>query len=129
MVFYQFLLGVLSVWRITHLLQAEDGPWDVVVHLRRKAGPGFWGQLLDCFYRLSVWIAAPWPFYLGGAFSQRMLLWPALSAGAILLERATDRGHGETPALFIEESEEDYVLRQRESTGKPNDASAAGLET
>ena len=38
--FYSFLLGILSVWRITHLLQAEDGPWAVVVRLRRRAGTG-----------------------------------------------------------------------------------------
>jgi hypothetical protein len=126
MYFYEFLLGVLSVWRITHLLQAEDGPWDVVVHLRRRAGAGFWGQLLDCFYCLSLWIAAPCAIYLGGTLSQRILLWPALSAGAILLERVTDRGHGEAPALFIEESEDEYVLRQSENAGKSNDPDAPG---
>ena len=47
---YRFSLGTLCVWRITHLLDAEDGPWDVVVRLRRRAAEGFWGQLLDCFY-------------------------------------------------------------------------------
>ena len=51
---YDLVLGTLAVWRITHLLQAEDGPWDVVVRLRRRTGTGFWGQLLDCFYCLSV---------------------------------------------------------------------------
>ena len=109
--FYRFLLGSLSVWRITHLLQAEDGPWDGVVYLRRRAGVGFWGQLLDCFYCLSMWIAAPVAIYLGKKSDERILLWPALSAGAILLQRATDRGYSEPPALFIEESEDGYVLR------------------
>jgi hypothetical protein len=121
---YRFLLGVLSVWRITHLLQAEDGPWDIVVHLRRSAGSGFWGQLLDCFYCLSLWIAAPHAIYLGGTFSRSVLLWPALSAGAILLARVTDHGHGDAPALFIEESEDDYVLRQTEKPGQSNDPDA-----
>lgn len=116
--FYWFLLGVLAVWRITHLLQAEDGPWDLVVHLRRRAGTGFWGQLLDCFYCLSVWTAAPFALYLGETHAQRLLLWPALSAGAILLERITARGHAEAMAPFIEESEDEYVLRQKESAGR-----------
>jgi hypothetical protein len=105
--FYSFLLGVLSVWRITYLLHAEDGPWDVVVHLRRGVGEGFWGQLLDCFYCLSVWIAAPFAVVLGQTLGERILMWPALSAGAILLERITDRGHDESPAPFIEDSAED----------------------
>jgi hypothetical protein len=108
--FYRFLLGILSVWRITHLLQAEDGPWDVVVRLRQEAGEGFWGQLLDCFYCLSVWIAAPLAFWLGSTLSERILLWPALSAGAILLERVTDRGNGEPPALFVEDSEDEHAM-------------------
>ena len=101
----RFLLGVLSVWRITHLLQAEDGPWDGVVRLRRRVGEGFWGQLLDCFYCLSVWIAAPFAICLGEKLTDRVLLWPALSAGAILLERVTDPGHNRPSPLVLEESE------------------------
>ncbi len=108
--FYRLLLGILAVWRITHLLNAEDGPWEVVVRLRRIAGEGFWGQLLDCFYCLSVWIAAPFALYLEVKSSDRILLWPALSAGAILLENVIDRGHGEAPALFVEDREEEYAV-------------------
>ncbi len=104
--FYRLLLGILSVWRITYLLNAEDGPWDVVVRLRRIAGDGFWGQLLDCFYCLSVWIAAPFAILLGQKLGERILLWPALSAGAILLQSIIGHGHGELPALLVEESED-----------------------
>lgn len=57
--FYWLILGILGVWRITHLLHAEDGPWDLVVRLRRRAGTGFWASLLDCFYCLSLCMAAP----------------------------------------------------------------------
>lgn len=88
---YRFVLGVLAVWRVTHLLYAEDGPWDVIVRVRRLAGTGFWGRLLDCFYCLSLWMAAPLAVLLGSGWAERLLLWPALSAGAILLERATSR--------------------------------------
>lgn len=119
--FYRFILGILSVWRITHLLQAEDGPWESVVYLRQKAGEGFAGQLLDCFYCLSVWIAAPFAFFLGKGLSKSLLLWPALSAGAILLERVTEREYGEQPALFFEESEDEHVqLWQEAGAGSQN---------
>jgi hypothetical protein len=107
-----FVLGTLFVWRATHLLNAEDGPFEIVVRLRRLAGVGFFGQLLDCFYCLSVWVAAPLAFFLGKKMSERIFLWPALSAGAILLERATDRGYGHMPALYVEESEGKNVLRK-----------------
>jgi len=39
--FYWLTLGVLCVWRISHLLNAEDGPADAVVRLRRLAGADF----------------------------------------------------------------------------------------
>jgi len=85
----RLLLGVLCVWRLTHLLQAEDGPWDVVVRLRRAAGDGFWGRLLDCFYCLSLWTAVPIACAIGSTVTEGILLWLAFSGGAILLERST----------------------------------------
>ena len=85
------LVGVLAVWRITHLLWAEDGPGDIFVRLRRLVGDGFFGRLLDCFYCLSLWIALPFAWVLGGTWIDRVLLWFSLSGGAILLERATAR--------------------------------------
>src|ERR1700730_6117297 len=106
MKFYRFILGVLTVWRITHLLQAEDGPWDVVVRLRRSAGDGFWGKLLDCFYCLSLWIAVPLGFLLGETWWDRALLWSSLSAGASLLERVTNVALRVPPALFSEDPAE-----------------------
>ena len=123
--FYYFLLGTLCVWRMTHMLNAEDGPGDVIVHLRRAAGEGFFGQLLDCYYCLSVWIAAPLAIILGERLRERVLLWPALSAGAILLERVTDRQAGEPPALYVEDKEDDYgMLRRQKGTAQPGSPGA-----
>lgn len=85
---YGFILGVLSVWRVTHLLNAEDGPWEVFVRLRKFAGSSIWGEMLDCFYCLSLWVSAPFALLLSRSWRERALLWLALSAGAILLERA-----------------------------------------
>src|SRR5579872_3208989 len=87
--FYWLAVGTLAVWRVTHLLSAEDGPWNLVVWVRRKAGGGFWGNLLDCFYCLSLWIAVPFAFFLGDGAKERFCLWLAFSAGAIILDRAT----------------------------------------
>ncbi len=119
MKFYYLTLGILAVWRITHLLNAEDGPWDLFVRFRRLFGQGFLGSLLDCFYCLSLWVAAPFAYGLGNDWEERLLLWPALSAGAILAERLTSsRGHHQpTPADCYEEPEEDpdVLLRQQES--------------
>jgi hypothetical protein len=86
-----FILGLLGVWRITHLLHAEDGPGDIIVKLRRLAGDGVIGQAMDCFYCLSLWVAAPFALLIGGTWLERALLCPALSAGAIALNLALQR--------------------------------------
>jgi hypothetical protein len=86
-------IAILATWRLTHLLWGEDGPWNVCVRLRRIAGDGFWGTLLDCFYCLSLWIAAPIAWWTGDQWAERGLLWLALSGGAILLERVTTARH------------------------------------
>lgn len=81
------VISILAVWRVTHLFWGEDGPWDVIVRLRRLAGNSVAGSLLDCFYCLSLWIAAPLAGLMGHTWLERGLLWLAFSAGAILLER------------------------------------------
>ncbi|MCD2423793.1 hypothetical protein LQ567_13540 [Niabella pedocola] len=86
-----FLLSVLAVWRITHLTTSEDGPFDVVFLLRKKAGSSFWGKLMDCFYCASIWIALPFGCWLGAGWWERLLYWLALSGAACLLERATGK--------------------------------------
>jgi hypothetical protein len=106
MEFYRLALGMLGVWRITHLLQAEDGPWEIMARLRRPLGGGFLGRLLDCFACCSLWVAAPFAVGLGGSLGQGLLLWLSFSAGAILLERATtNRWQGVPPAVYLEDQE------------------------
>lgn len=113
--FYWLVLGILCVWRLTHLLQAEDGPGHLMVHFRRKAGAGFWGSLLDCFYCLSVWVAVPFALLIGESWRERLILWPAYSAGAILLERLTNPERMVPPALYLEDEDQDALLRKSES--------------
>jgi hypothetical protein len=119
MKFYLLVLGILTVWRITHFLQAEDGPLDIVVLMRRSAGESVWGKLLDCFYCLSVWISLPFGIWLGGSWLERALLWPSLSAGAILIERVTNFGPRVPPAPFAEDpcEENEYVMLRKEKGG------------
>ncbi|MGH9928778.1 MAG: DUF1360 domain-containing protein [Pyrinomonadaceae bacterium] len=122
--FYWLTLGILGVWRITNLLQAEDGPGDIMAHLRRKAGTGFWGKLLDCFYCLSIWTAVPFALFIGQGWRERLILWPAFSAGAILLERLTNPGRAmPPPAFYVEDEDQDAVLRESESEASRPDQS------
>lgn len=116
----QFVLAVLVTWRITHLLAREDGPADVLVRLRKRLGDGFAGKLMDCFYCLSLWVAAPLAFAVGRKPLDWLLAWLALSGAACLLERT-----GQEPVVIQsltenKSGEQDYgMLRTR-----PNGASA-----
>jgi hypothetical protein len=104
------VIDVLFVWRITHLMQAESGPWNLIVRLRRLAGQGFWGGLLDCFYCLSLWVSIVPAILTVSGWESRFLLCPALSGGAILLERVT-ASRKKIPVEYIEDEEQEYVLR------------------
>jgi len=86
----RFVLASLATWRFTHLLVEEDGPADVVVHLRARAGESWIGELMDCFYCLSTWVAAPLAVAVTRRRRDTPLVWLALSGAACLLERATD---------------------------------------
>jgi hypothetical protein len=114
--FYWLLLGILGVWRITHLLHVEDGPWKLLAKLRALLGRTLLGQLFDCFYCLSLWIAAPFAWLMGEGWKERLLLWPALSGAAVLLERVSAGDQAPPPAIYFEdqekqEKEENNVLR------------------
>jgi uncharacterized protein DUF1360 len=115
---YGLLLGVFATWRLTHLLWGEDGPWDLFVRFRRAVGRGFLGSLLDCFLCVSLWTAAPFALLLGQGWRERLLLWLAQSAGAILLQglvfpRSLEPAVSVPTAPFIEDEEnEDALLRK-----------------
>jgi Protein of unknown function (DUF1360) len=85
----RFIVGALATWRVTHLLAEEDGPADVVVRLRARAGAGRLGGLMDCFYCLSVWVAAPLTVAVAHRRRPAPVTWLALSGAACLLEQAT----------------------------------------
>jgi len=85
----RFLVGALATWRVTRLLVEEDGPGDVIVRLRRRAGDGWVGTAMDCFYCLSIWTAAPVAVAVARRRREVPLTWLALSGAACLLERAT----------------------------------------
>lgn len=115
MPFYWLIIGTLGVWRLTHLLNAEDGPWDAIVRFRRLLGKSVAGKAMDCFYCLSLWVSIPFAWYVGATWPERIVLWLAMSGGAILLERATNRAVSEPHYFedpFRQEDHSDVQLRQ-----------------
>lgn len=86
--------------------------------MRQKARVGFWAKVLDCFHCLSLWIALSFAWLLGRSYGERGLLWLALSAGAILLERLNDPPAPPPSLLYFEDEEvNDVLLRKPPSSG------------
>jgi hypothetical protein len=108
----RLVVAVLATWRVTHLLAAEDGPGDLVFRLRQALGQGFLGRLADCFYCLSLFVAAPAAWFVTRDPVSCVATWLALSGGACLLERI-----GQPPPLvdpFVQPLEgETDVLRRK----------------
>ena len=88
-----FAASVLACWRVSHLVAQEDGPFDVVLRVRTRAGSSRWGRLMDCPYCLSIWAAAPLAGWMvrrsGLAAGDAIVLWLAISGGASVIERVT----------------------------------------
>lgn len=84
-----FALASLATWRLSHLLAEEDGPGEIVIRIRGVLGDALLGSLVDCFYCLTIWIAAPLAARLVRRPREFPVAWLAVSGAACLLERAT----------------------------------------
>jgi Protein of unknown function (DUF1360) len=105
--------AVLAVWRVTHSLVEEDGPWDVLRRTRSLAERARLGRLVNCFLCCSVWVAIPFAWLVAPMWRDLAIAIPALSGGAILLERATAH-RSDAAAAWIETTKEvdDELLRE-----------------
>jgi hypothetical protein len=85
----RIVLAALATWRLAHLVAEEDGPANVIARTRARAGTSQLGELMDCFYCLSLWTAAPFALAAAPRRRDAPLTWLALSGAACLLERTT----------------------------------------
>lgn len=100
----QLTVCILATWRLAHLLSKEDGPFDIIYLLRKKAGVGFLGSLLDCFYCLSIWVALPFAYWMALNWKVLLLLWMAISGAACLLEQlSADNTNRTDKTLYSED--------------------------
>jgi hypothetical protein len=93
----RLVLAALACWRLTHLIAAEDGPFDLVLRLRRRLGDGVLGRLMDCPYCVSVWVAMPLAPLLCTDLPGWALSVAALSGAAGLVERFAPPATGTAP--------------------------------
>jgi hypothetical protein len=87
----KYMILVIVVWRLTHLVSAEDGPFDLIIKTRKLAGNSFFGKLMDCFYCLSIWIGLLVAWYAGKNAEEIVILCLYYSGASILLEKITNK--------------------------------------
>jgi hypothetical protein len=87
----EFVISTLAVWRLSYLFSQEDGPFDVVIKLRKLIGHGFFGSLLDCFYCLSLWISIPFAVWICDDWAEGIITWLALSSAACILFNISEK--------------------------------------
>lgn len=92
-----FIIAALAVWRISHMIANEYGPFEMFERLQSWAGVKVFthdetntpiGNLLLCPLCLSVWFAIPFAVWLGG--DTPVLWWLGLSGAASALELLLD---------------------------------------
>ena len=93
----EFVVGTLATWRIASLLTREEGPFALFSRLRGPYVERGLRHALHCFYCASVWAAAPITGFVAPWSVRSIVIWLALSGGACLLDRATQRGLDVTP--------------------------------
>lgn len=87
----KYIVGVIAVWRLTHLISSEDGPFDLIFKFRKSLGDSVLGKLMDCFYCLSIWIGLSMAFFMSGEAKEILLLTLYYSGSSILLEKLTNK--------------------------------------
>lgn len=90
MIATELIVGILATWRLSALLFYDTGPFGVFQHLRELAeGRAFIGDLLGCFWCVSVWVGLACAAAILCGYWWVLLPF-ALSGGAVLLSRGGD---------------------------------------
>lgn len=87
----KYLIVLIVVWRVTHLISAEDGPFDLIIKIRKMAGNSFFGRLMDCFYCLSIWVGVACACFVSRDWPDIVVLSFYYSGASILLEKITNK--------------------------------------
>lgn len=81
----ELIIAALFVYRLARMLAEEEGPFKVFTWLRERAPTGTWiARGVECIMCLSVWVALPVAYYIGGDW---ILTWLALSAVAVIIKK------------------------------------------
>lgn len=84
------VLLTLAVYRVSHMLAYEDGPFDVFARMRGAVGQASWiGRGLHCVLCLSFWLSLVVFFLLYPVVGVVMgvVAWQAVAGGVLVLHK------------------------------------------
>ncbi|MBA3704352.1 MAG: DUF1360 domain-containing protein [Bacteroidetes bacterium] len=87
----KYFILVVVVWRLTHLISSEDGPFDLIFKLRKAMGNSFFGKLMDCFYCLSIWVGLAASIFVSTDLKEIVILCIYYSGASIIVEKLTNK--------------------------------------
>lgn len=88
MTWFSFILALLAVYRVSHLLTQEDGPFDLFSTLREKLGQATWvGRGAACLLCVSFWLSALPAFYLARTYVEFALYWGGIAGGVLVIRK------------------------------------------
>ena len=88
-ILFRFLLAALATWRLAFLLSREEGPGRLVARFREGLGDGFLGQLCRCVKCAGMWVSIPFAFFVGGSWTELVVIWLALAGVTALIDEWT----------------------------------------
>lgn len=89
---FVFVVALLGVYRLSHMIAMEDGPFDMFATMRDAIGQASWvGRGLHCPLCISFWLSLSmlgWLSFVGliGA-PYHLLVWLGLAGGCLVLHR------------------------------------------
>ena len=83
---FRFFLASMATWRLSFLLARQDGPWQILARFRKSLYAGFYSELFKCVKCMSVWVAIPFAFFVGGDWKEILVIWLALSGVSALID-------------------------------------------
>jgi hypothetical protein len=86
---FVFLLALLGVYRLSHMIAMEDGPFDMFAELRDAVGQRTWiGRGLHCVLCVSFWASLLGALgLLPMGVATFVLVWLGLAGGCLVLHR------------------------------------------
>ena len=87
---FWFVVAILAAWRVTRLIAREDGPWRLMVAVRRTCYRLRLAGLIECVHCLGMWTSVAITSLMFPLRWSSVWMWLGIAGGVSLLLRLSD---------------------------------------